>query len=480
MYIGVDLGTSSLKVLVSDVDGKILDYERKEYPIYYPKKDYSEQVPEDWYNALITTLKKLGERNSLDNVRAISFCGQMHGLVILDSNDNVLRPAILWNDNRTSEETRYLNETIGKEKLLEWTGNIAFNGFTAPKLLWLKKNEKKTFDKIAKIMLPKDYLVYKMSDIHASDVSDNSGTLYFDVKNKIWSKDMLSVIGIDEGQLPKIYESFEVVGTVSKKFSTLTGLSTNTKVVAGGGDQAVGAIGTGTIDGEGISVSLGTSGVVFASTDEYKNVGEGIHSFCHSNGKYHLMGCMLSCAGSLEFWLNNILNTTEFDKDVEAIKGASAGGLFFLPYLAGERSPINDPNAKGTFFGLTLGHTREDMTRAVVEGVSLGLKDCYLHMGINAKYARVIGGGVKSPEWLQILADCLGIEIRTLKTNEGGGLGAIILAMVADWAYKDIEQATKKLITYKNHYTPNPSKTKFYNDKYTKFKQLYSLLQKTK
>ena len=327
MYIGIDLGTSSLKAVIAGSDGGTIDSARAEYPVSYPKAGWSEQNPDDWYDALIAVFKELRNRNNLGKVRAVSFCGQMHGLVILDKDGNVIRPAILWNDSRTVAQCDYLNNTIGKDKLLGWTGNIAYAGFTAPKILWLKKHEPQKFARIAKIMLPKDYLVYKMSGVFASDVSDNSGTLYFDVRNKEWSKPMLEIMGVKEAQLPKIFESYESVGTVSEDFNAKTGLNAQALVVAGGGDQAVGAIGTGTVGGGALSISLGTSGVVFASSDSYKEADGGLHSFCHSDGKYHLMGCMLSCAGSVDFWINNILQSQDFIADVTAIGKAKTEGL---------------------------------------------------------------------------------------------------------------------------------------------------------
>ncbi|MDR1094625.1 MAG: xylulokinase [Clostridiales bacterium] len=475
MYLGIDLGTSSLKILLADENGKPVDGARAEYPVSCPRAGWSEQSPDDWYDALLAAVKELGARRDLQAVRAVGFCGQMHGLVALDKGGKAIRPAILWNDGRAAEECEYLNETVGKDKLLKWTGNIAYPGFTAPKILWLKKHEPERFKRISKIMLPKDYLVWKMSGVFAGDASDNSGTLYFDVKNKKWSAEMLDIMGVESGQLPKIFESYEAVGKIAPAFARETRLNPNALVAAGGGDQAVGAVGTGTVGEGALSVSLGTSGVVFAGLDAFKAADGGLHSFCHADGKYHLMGCMLSCAASVDFWLKNILRTKDFAADVAAIGGAKADGLYFLPYLAGERSPINDPGAKGAFYGLTLSHTRADMTRAVVEGVCLGLKDCYEAMkksGVRAKFAGVIGGGAKSPEWLQILAGCLGLEIRTVGAGEGGGLGAAILAMVADGAYENVEKACGALIAYDKSYFPTRSETDCYDRKYAAYKTL--------
>ena len=298
MYLGVDLGTSSVKLVLADAGGKIIDSASADYPLYLPEEGWSEQKPEEWYAAVLDCVRKLGERQDMSAVEGISFCGQMHGLVVLDADDNVIRPAILWNDNRTTEECAYLNEEVGREKLLEWTGNVAFTGFTAPKLMWLKKHEPDNFAKIAKIMLPKDYIAYKISGVFGSDVSDDSGTLYFDVKNRRWSAPMLDIIGISEAQLPAIFESTDVIGTVSPAFAAESGMSTSAKVIIGGGDQAVGAVGTGTVKEGSMFVSLGTSGVVFAPCAEFAaSTNGGMHVFRHANGRFHFMGCMLTSAG---------------------------------------------------------------------------------------------------------------------------------------------------------------------------------------
>ena len=480
MYLGIDLGTSSLKVLLADEKGVIIDSARAEYPVYYPQNGWSEQNPEDWYGALIAVVRELGSRRDIKRVRALSFSGQMHGLVALGSNDKVIRPAILWNDGRSAEECKYLNETVGREKMLGWTGNLAFTGFTAPKVLWLKKREPENYKRIAKLMVPKDYLIYRISGAFASDVSDNSGTLYFDVRRKKWSAEMLGILGIKETRLPKSFESCAVVGTVGAGFAAATGINPKAKVVAGGGDQAVGALGTGTAGGGALSISLGTSAVVFASCDAFTPTDGGIHSFCHADGKYHLMACVLSGAGALDYWLNNILKTTDFSFDTKNAFTGDANGLYFLPYLAGERSPMNDPFARGAFYGINLSHTREDLTLAVVEGISLALRDCFEVIkgtGVSAPFARVIGGGAKSAEWLQLLSDCLNLELRTINTGEGGGLGAIILAAVADGAYPDIPCACKALISDDKAYLPDSARAAAYAEKYGVFKALYGALK---
>lgn len=480
-YLGVDLGTSSLKVLLADENGAIIDSESREYPLYFPAANCAEQDPDDWYNALVEVLKALGSRRDLSQIDGVSFSGQMHGLVMLDENDRVIRPAILWNDNRTTRECEYLNQTIGKDKLVSWTGNIAFTGFTAPKVLWVRANEPGNFSRIAKIMLPKDYLVYKMSGVFASDVSDNSGTLYFDVENGCWSQPMLDIMGITGQQLPRIFQSYDVVGTVCADFARRTGLPEKVRVIAGGGDQAVGAVGTGTVGDGRLSISLGTSGVVFASNASYCRVESGaMHSFRHADGRFHMMGVMLSAAGSNDWWVKSVLREGNYAAVDAGAAAAKAEGLYFLPYLTGERSPINDPAARGAFFGLMAAHTRDDMSRAVLEGISFGLLDCYrsmLEAGAAASFARVIGGGAKSPQWLQMLADVLGLELRTINTAEGGGLGAVILAMSGCGRFASVEDGCAALIRDVRTYRPDPSETARYAAKFSQFKKLYERLK---
>ena len=482
-YIGIDLGTSSLKAIVVDKDGKIAGQAKRDYPLLLPRDNWTEQNPADWYNACIEVLKELGGKFDLSKAAALSFSGQMHGLVVLDKDDNVIRPAILWNDNRTTAECDYLNNEIGKDKLIERTGNIAFTGFTAPKVLWLKNNEKGNYNKIAKAMLPKDFLAYKLSGVFATDVSDASGTLYFDVKRKAWSKPMLETMGIAERQLPKIYESYGAIGKVKKDVAKITGLSENCAVVIGAGDQAAGAIGTGTVENNSLSISLGTSGVVFAAGDKFALDKQArLHSFCHANGKYHVMGVMLSAAGSTKWWLEDVLQTTDYKKADKDAAAAPIDDVLFLPYLTGERSPINDPYAVGCFYGLRANTTRAAMTRAVLEGVCFGLKDCLNavnEQGITPKSARVIGGGAKSKEWLRLLADISGITLHTINTGEGGALGAAILAMVGAGLYPDVKTACERIIKNESEIKPDMKNFKIYQSKFEKYKKAYKALKES-
>ncbi len=477
MYLGIDVGTSSVKAVLADARGIIADSESVEYPVSYPQEGWSEQNPDDWYEGMVKIIGAIGSRNDLSAVEGVSFCGQMHGLVLLDEDDRVIRPALLWNDNRTVEEVEWLNEEIGREKLIEWTGNIALTGFTAPKVFWIKKHEPENFKRIRKMMLPKDYLVYKMSGVFASDVSDNSGTLYFDPKHKKWSEPMLSLMGIQERQLPRIFESYEPVGCVSEEFARLTGMSTATKVIAGGGDQAVGAVGTGTVAKDLVSISLGTSGVVFACADTFVGDSQGrLHSFAHATGGYHMMGVILSAAASLSWWVEDVLRENDYDRVISEVDPGAMDGVLFLPYLMGERSPINDPSAKGIFYGLNLMYGRASMTKAVLEGISFALKDCYdviVEAGIRPRFARVIGGGAKNKIWLQILSDILGIELRTVNTTDGGAMGALMLAMVGCGAYASVAAAAAAVVKDTGSCFPDPERHRAYLGKFEEYKALY-------
>ena len=362
LYIGVDLGTSAVKLLLMDENGNIQKIVSKEYPLYFPKPGWSEQHPEDWYIKSMEGMKELTSECDKSQVAGISFGGQMHGLVALDKDDQVIRPAILWNDGRTGKQTDYLNQVIGKDKLSEYTANIAFAGFTAPKILWMKENESENYKKIAKIMLPKDYLAYRLSGTFCTDMSDASGMLLMDVKNRCWSKEMLNICGLEQEQLPKLYESYEVVGTLKPEVAKELGVSENVKVIAGAGDNAAAAVGTGTVGDGRCNISLGTSGTIFISSEKF-GVDEhnALHSFAHADGHYHLMGCMLSAASCNKWWNEEILGTSDYVKEQAAIKKLGENRVFYLPYLMGERSPHNNPNARAMFLGMSMDTTRADM-----------------------------------------------------------------------------------------------------------------------
>ena len=423
LYIGVDLGTSAVKLLLMDENGNIQKIVSKEYPLYFPKPGWSEQHPEDWYIKSMEGMKELTSECDKSQVAGISFGGQMHGLVALDKDDQVIRPAILWNDGRTGKQTDYLNQVIGKDKLSEYTANIAFAGFTAPKILWMKENESENYKKIAKIMLPKDYLAYRLSGTFCTDMSDASGMLLMDVKNRCWSKEMLNICGLEQEQLPKLYESYEVVGTLKPEVAKELGVSENVKVIAGAGDNAAAAVGTGTVGDGRCNISLGTSGTIFISSEKF-GVDEhnALHSFAHADGHYHLMGCMLSAASCNKWWNEEILGTSDYVKEQAAIKKLGENRVFYLPYLMGERSPHNNPNARAMFLGMSMDTTRADMTQAVLEGVAFGLRDSLevaKSLGIQIDRTKICGGGAKSPLWRKIIANVMNLKVDVIESEEG-------------------------------------------------------------
>lgn len=481
LYIGVDLGTSSVKLLLMDQEGDIKKIVTREYPLNFPKPGWSEQNPEDWYHGLKDGILELTNDCNKEDIEGISFSGQMHGLVILDENDEVIRPAILWNDGRTQEECDYLNNEIGRERLSSYTANMALTGFTAPKLLWVKKHEPEHFSRIKKVMLPKDYIAYKLSGVHCTDVSDASGMLLFDVKNKTWSKEMLEICGLEINQMAKVYESYQVVGQLTKEAARELDLPEKIKVIAGGGDQAVAAVGTGTV-GEGkCNVSLGTSGVVFISTKEFAvDENNALHAFCHADGRYHFMGVMLSAAASNKWWMDEIIGTKEYSKEQQGITKLGENHVYFLPYLMGERTPHNNPNARGTFIGMTMDTTKEDMTQAVLEGVAFALRDSFeitKSLGVDIKRIRINGGGAKSPLWCRIIANVLNVEVDKINSTEGPAFGAAILAAVGCGAYQSVEEACSKLIKVTETTKPETQIVDLYQERYNTFKQLYPTLK---
>jgi len=481
LYLGVDLGTSSVKLLLMDEVGDIKSIVTREYPLYFPKPGWSEQNPEDWYAALIDGVKELTKDCDKSQIEGISFSGQMHGMVILDENDNVIRPAILWNDGRTQAECDYLNNEIGREKISSYTANMALTGFTAPKLLWVRKHEPENFAKIKKVMLPKDYIAYKLSGVHCTDVSDASGMLLLDVKNKTWSKEMLELCGLKEEQMAKIHESYQVVGNITAEAAEALGLTGEVKIIAGGGDQAVAAVGTGCV-GEGMcSVSLGTSGVVFISAKEFAvDDNNALHAFAHADGKYHFMGVMLSAAASNKWWMDEIIGTKDYPSEQKAITTLGENNVYFLPYLMGERTPHNNPNARGTFIGMTMDTTRADMTQAVLEGVAFALRDSFeitKSLGVTIERIRINGGGAKSPLWCKIIADVLNVKVDKINSAEGPAFGAAILAAVGCGQYASVEEATAKLIKVVETTDQDNAEVELYNKKYDVFKQLYPTLK---
>ena len=478
-YIGVDLGTSAVKLLLMEGSGKICNIVSNEYPLSFPKPGWSEQKPEDWWDAVVNGIKKLVDGYDASQVAGISFGGQMHGLVILDENDNVIRPAILWNDGRTTKEVDYLNNEIGKEKLSEYTANIAFAGFTAPKILWVKANEPENFKKIAKIMLPKDYIAYKMTGVHSCDYSDASGMLLLDVKNKCWSKEMMEICDVKEEQLPKLFESYEVTGNLTAEVADTLGLTTNCKIAAGAGDNAAAAEGTGTVGDGGCNISLGTSGTIFISSKEFGvDRFNALHSFDHADGNYHLMGCMLSAASCNKWWMDDIIGTQDYAAEQKPISDDKLGAnnVFYLPYLMGERSPHNNPDARAMFVGMSMDTTRADMTQAVLEGVAFAMRDCYeiaKDLGINITETKICGGGAKSPLWRKIMANVLNINVNIIESEEGPGLGGAMLAAVACGEYASVQEAADKIVKVVGTEKPDPALAARYDERYAIFKEIY-------
>ena len=480
-FIGVDLGTSAVKLLLMDENGKIEKIVSKEYPLYFPHPGWSEQKPEDWFAQSMAGIKELVSECDRTQVKGISFGGQMHGLVALDENDDVIRPAILWNDGRTGKQTDYLNNVIGKEKLSKYTANIAFAGFTAPMILWMKENEPENFARICKIMLPKDYLAYKLSGTFCTEYSDASGMLLLDVEHKCWSKEMLEICGITEEQLPKLYESWEPVGCLKQEIAEELDLPRDVRVIAGAGDNAAAAVGTATVGDGGCNISLGTSGTLFISSRTFGvDENNALHSFAHADGNYHLMGCMLSAASCNKWWMDEILKTTEYQEEQAGITKLGENTVFYLPYLMGERSPHNDPEARAAFIGMSMDTTREEMTQAVLEGVAFGLRDSLevaRSIGVDPKRTKICGGGAKSPLWRKIIANVMNMKVDIIESEEGPGYGAAILAAVGCGVYPSVEEAAKKLVKVVATEEPDPELVAKYEERYRKFRKFYPALK---
>ena len=483
LYIGIDLGTSAVKLLLMDASGAVLNTVSKEYPLYFPHPGWSEQNPEDWRRAVLEGIPELVTGFDAAQVAGIGAGGQMHGLVALDSDDNVIRPAILWNDGRTGAEVDYLNNAVGKNKLSAWTANIAFAGFTAPKLLWMRANEPENFAQIAKIMLPKDYINYVLTGVHCCDYSDASGMLLLDVEHKRWSKEMLDLCGVTEAQMPRLFESYECVGTLKPDIAAQLGLSANVKVCAGAGDNAAAAIGTGTVGDGACNISLGTSGTIFISSDSFGvDPNNALHAFAHADGHYHLMGCMLSAASCNKWLMEDIFKTTDYGAEQSPITDDKLGEnhVYFLPYLMGERSPINDTNARGTLVGMTMDTTRSDITQAVLEGVAFAIRDSLevaRSLGLEIERSMLCGGGAKSPLWRKIMANVLNVELTLPVSEQGPGMGGAMLAMVCCGEYASVREVCEKLVKVSETISPDPELSAKYNARYGAFKRIYPALK---
>ena len=478
-FIGIDVGTSAVKLLLVDEEGKIHNSASAEYPLFFPQPGWSEQNPADWWDAVGLCFRELLDGYDASLVAGIGVGGQMHGLVALDENDAVIRPAILWNDGRTNEETDWLNTVVGKEKLSQLTANIAFAGFTVPKLLWMKKHEPENFARISRIMLPKDYINYRLTGVHACDYSDASGMLLLDVAHKCWSPEMLEICSLSEAQMPKLFESFAVIGTVKPEVAQALGLPDGVKVVAGAGDNAAAAVGTGTVGDGACNISLGTSGTIFISSEKFGvDPNNALHAFAHADGTYHLMGCMLSAASCNKWFCDDILKTQDYAAEQVEITDEKLGNnrVFFLPYLMGERSPINDTNARGTFIGLSMDTARSDMMQAVLEGVAFAIRDSFevaKSLGIRIERSKLCGGGAKSPLWRKIMADVLDLPLDIPQTEEGPGYGGAMLAMVGCGRYDNVKACADALVHTTETVLPDPVIAGRYEAAYRKFQKIY-------
>ena len=478
-YIGIDLGTSAVKLLLVDEVGSIFRSVSREYPLSFPQPGWSEQDPAHWWEACLDGLKELLQDTDRAQLAGVGVGGQMHGLVALDEKDAVIRPAILWNDGRTAEETDWLNTVVGKEKLSRLTANIAFAGFTAPKLLWMKRHEPENFSRIARIMLPKDYINYRLTGVHSCDYSDASGMLLLDVEHKCWSEEMLDICGVAKGQMPRLFESFDVIGTINPDLAASLGVPPSVKVVAGAGDNAAAAVGTGTVGDGACNISLGTSGTIFISSGRFGvDPGNGLHAFAHADGAYHLMGCMLSAASCYKWFCEDVLKTTDFAAEQADITTDKLGcnHVYFLPYLMGERSPINDTDARGLFIGMSMDTSRGDMIQAVLEGVAFAIRDSFevaKRLGIQIERSRICGGGAKSPLWRRIMSNVLALPLEIPQTEEGPGYGAAMLAMVGCGAYGSVEEAASALVRTTETVLPERVLTERYESAYRKYRRIY-------
>jgi xylulokinase len=485
-FIGIDASTTATKALLIDEEGAVAGAAAAEYGFETPRPLWSEQHPDLWWHGAVQSIRQVLADSSVDGraVRGIGLTGQMHGLVLLDEGGQVLRPAILWNDQRTGAECDEIRARLGRERLIRITGNDALTGFTAPKILWVRNHEPEVYGRVRHVLLPKDYVRFQLTGEHATDRAGGAGTLLFDLAARDWSAEVVAALGIDLAWLPPTFEGPAVTGAVSEPAAEATGLAAGTPVVGGGGDQAAQAVGVGAVEAGIVALTLGTSGVVFASADQPIVEPDGrLHAFCHAvPGKWHLMGVMLSAAGSLRWFRDTVAPGEDFDALTGRAEGVPAGseGLFFLPYLTGERTPHPDPLARAAFVGLTVRHTRDHMTRAVLEGVAFGLRDSFELMrgaGLPViRQVRVSGGGAKSPLWRQILADVLEVELATVNTTEGAAYGAALLGATGCGAFSDVESACAAAVQVTGRTEPGPASTA-YRPLYPLYRDLYPALR---
>ncbi len=486
-FLGIDSSTTGVKALLIDEKGDVAGVAATELPLSTPQPLWSEQDPADWWNGAVNSIKQVLAKTNLagEDIAAIGLTGQMHGLTLLDQAGEVLRPAMLWNDQRTGPQCDAIRERLGKQRLVALTGNDALTGFTAPKILWVRDHEPDIFAKAKHILLPKDYIRFKLTGDYATDKAGAAGTLLLDVKSRNWSTEVLEALEIPAEWLPPTHEGPEVTGLVSEATAQATGLKAGAPVVGGGGDQAAQAVGVGAVEAGIVALTLGTSGVVFAGAAEPFIEPEGrLHAFCHAvPGRWHMMGVMLSAAGSLRWYRDTLASGTDFDALLAPAADIPPGseGLLFLPYLTGERTPHPDPLARGAFVGLTVRHTQPHLTRAVLEGVAFGLRDSFELMKsaglVDIKQVRVSGGGAKSKLWRQILADVLNVELVTVNTTEGAAYGAALLAGVGAGAWPDVNAACEACVKLTGSTVPQAESVAKYEPVYAQYRGLYPSLR---
>ncbi|NLO94358.1 MAG: xylulokinase [Clostridiaceae bacterium] len=494
--LGIDVGTSGTKTVLFDASGNTIASNTQEYPLYQPKNGWAEQEPEDWWKASYISIQNVLRKSGIDasEIKGVGISGQMHGLVLLDENDRVLRKAIIWCDQRTARECEEITSKVGAKRLIEITANPALTGFTASKILWVRNNEPEIYEKIRKVLLPKDYIRLCLTGEYATEVSDASGMQLLDVPNRCWSDEVLSKLELDRSILGKVYESQEVTGTVTKKASEITGLSVGTPVVGGAGDQAAGAVGNGIVKSGIVSSTIGTSGVVFAYTDKVTIDPKGrVHTFCHAvPNTWHIMGVTQGAGLSLQWFRNNFCNeeistaalldidSYQIIDDAAALSNVGSNNLIYLPYLMGERTPHLDPYCRGVFFGLSSKHDKRDVLRSIMEGVAYSLCNCLdiiKEMGIDIREVRASGGGGRSSLWRQIQADLFGSSVNTVNSTEGPALGVAILAGVGAGLYKNVPEACDSIIKVKSEQTHNVHNHQVYQGYYKLYNKLYHSLK---
>ncbi|TWT70299.1 xylulokinase [Crateriforma conspicua] len=495
-YLGIDVGTSGTKTLLVDEAGNVVAESDASYPLEQPRPGWTQQDPDDWWKATVKTVRAVIKKGKVDasDVKAIGLSGQMHGSVFLDKDDNVIRPALLWNDQRTAAECDEITESAGgRSALIKMVANPALTGFQAPKILWMRNNEKRNFAKLAKVLLPKDEIRRRLIGDYVTEVSDASGTLLLDVVRRNWSKKLLGKLDLDPDLLPRVVESEEVTGQLTSEAAKALGLTTDCKVIGGAGDCAAGAVGNGVVKKGVLSTSIGTSGVMFVHSDEpqYDAAGR-LHTFCHAvRGKWHMMGVNLTSGGSLQWWVESVIQGLAgvSGKDVykavtEEAKKIDPGseGLVFLPYLNGERTPHADPDVRGSFVGLGMNHNRGAMTRAVMEGITFALRDSLdiiESLDVPVRQIRVSGGGSKNPFWRQMQADVFGRKVTTLKVEQGPAYGVALLAMVGDGLHRNIESACKANILVAEETQADRAAAKRYNALFPVYRDLYGQLKES-